>query len=193
MIALVRLSPSDIDEMLSVECPLLVVLSGVQDPGNAGTIFRVADAFDASGCIGAEGTVHVYNDKLVRASAGSILRVPHCWGMNLVILSDRLRSKNIDIVGTAGDARIAIEDHDWRRPSAVLFGNEGAGLGSHERELCDTVVRIPPRSACGVPECRCRGRNNPLRGLETAEKLKGLINYRQNRTHNGFPFRRAKT
>ena len=67
MIALVRLAPSDIDEMISVAYPLLVVLCGVQDPGNAGTIFRVADAFDASGCIGAEGTVHVYHDKLVRA------------------------------------------------------------------------------------------------------------------------------
>ena len=143
MIALVRLSPSDIDVMISEECPLLVVLCGVQDPGNAGTIFRVADAFDASGCIGSEGTVHVYNDKLVRASAGSILRVPHCWGTNLTTLFERLRSKNIDIVGTASDARVAIEDHDWRRSAAVLFGSEGAGLGSPQRELCDTVVRIP--------------------------------------------------
>jgi TrmH family RNA methyltransferase len=143
IIALVRLRPSSIEEMLLAKAPLLVVLCGVQDPGNGGTIIRVADAFGASGCVGTEGTVHAYNDKLVRASAGSILRVPHCWDIKLAVLADRLRSENIRIVGTAGEANIAIEDYDWRQPTAVLFGNEGAGLSSNERDLCDTIVGIP--------------------------------------------------
>ncbi len=142
VIALVRLSPSKIEEMLSVESPLLVVLCGVQDPGNAGTILRVADAFGVSGCIGTEGAVHVYNDKLVRASAGSILRVPHCWDLELITLSELLRSHNINIVGTAGDGEITMEEYDWRHPTAILFGNEAAGLAPPERALCDVIVRI---------------------------------------------------
>ena len=71
---------------------LLIVLCGLADPGNAGTILRLAEAFGATGCIATPGTTGQYNAKLVRASAGSLFRLPHIWDIELVLLAGKVRS-----------------------------------------------------------------------------------------------------
>jgi len=77
LIALVRMTSISLGDVVenAAKGPL-VVLAGLQDPGNAGTIVRVAESFGASGCIGLTGTVGLYNSKVVRASAGSVFRLP---------------------------------------------------------------------------------------------------------------------
>lgn len=123
----------------------IVVLARLQDPGNAGTIIRVAESFGASGCIGLAETVALYNPKVVRASAGSIFRLPCAWEIELEQLSAILKQSGVSIVGTAPRAKDGITSWDWRRPTAVLLGNEGSGLRDDELQCCDTLLRIPLR------------------------------------------------
>lgn len=142
VIALVRLPRFDPADILAA-AGLALVLCGLQDPGNVGTILRLGDAFGAAGCIGVGGTASFHNDKVVRASAGGLFRLPHARVSDAVALRDLLGGAGIRVVGTARDGSAKVDQYDWSRPTAVLFGNEGAGLGDAERALSDTLVSIP--------------------------------------------------
>ncbi len=169
VIALVSPPIFSLESMLGDAHLLLIVLCGLQDPGNVGNILRIAEAFQASGCIATEGTASQYNDKVVRASAGSLFRLPHVWGVGFGTVIDEIKSRGVRIVGTAMRSDRTVEDEDWRRPSAILLGNEGAGLSFEERNACDSIVRIPhagavdslnAATAAGIvlyEAARCRG------------------------------------
>ena len=130
-------------DVLAVSPELVVVLGRLQDPGNVGTILRVAESFGATGCIALRGTISFYNSKAARASAGSVFRLPHVGGIREDEVLRALRLKNVAIVGTSPAASTSIEQWDWRKPAAVLIGNEGSGLSKEELGYCDTVLRIP--------------------------------------------------
>jgi RNA methyltransferase, TrmH family len=120
--------------------PLVVIAAGLQDPGNLGTLVRSAEAFGATGMILLPGTVSLWNAKTLRASSGSAFRLP------VVALS-------------AGDAFAALREHgirlfaavardgdsqaDLRGPSALLVGNEGAGLPDEWIAQADARITIP--------------------------------------------------
>src|SRR5262249_39492663 len=88
ILALVEVKPADLKRVAAnARNGPIVVLARLQDPGNAGTIVRVAESFGASGCIALTGTVALYNSKVVRASAGSIFRLPCVWNVELEELS----------------------------------------------------------------------------------------------------------
>ena len=142
VIATVRPHEFTTGDVLSGSPALVVVLARLQDPGNAGTILRVAESFGATGCIALRGTVGFYNSKAVRASAGSVFRIPHV-SMTAADMARALKSRGIAIVGTSPTAEATIENRDWQQPAGVLIGNEGSGLNSEELELCDTVLRVP--------------------------------------------------
>jgi len=143
VIALVRPRQYRLADVASSPNPLIVVLARLQDPGNVGTILRVAESFGASGCLATSGTASVLNPKTIRASAGSVFRLPHVWDMDTKQVTYALKATNIRIVGTAPSARRAIDRWDWREPTAVLIGNEGSGLSDEEIQLCDDLLRIP--------------------------------------------------
>ncbi len=146
LIALVRMRAASLTSIASNSGggPIMV-LSRLQDPGNAGTIIRVAESFGASGCIGLTGTVALYNSKVVRASAGSMFRLPCAWDIELEELAALFRKSGIPIVGTSPRAEDVITAWDWRLPAAVLVGNEGSGLDDEELRYCDKILRIPLR------------------------------------------------
>ena len=147
VIALVRPSTFSLESILDEANLLLLVLCGLQDPGNVGNIIRIAEAFRASGCIATEGTASRYNDKVVRASAGSLFRLPHVWDVDFEATIDHIKSRGVRIVGTAMGSDNTVESEDWRGPTAILLGNEGSGLSREETDACDTLVRIPHAGA----------------------------------------------
>jgi TrmH family RNA methyltransferase len=120
-----------------------VILAGLQDPGNVGTILRVAESFGASGCLALSGTVAIHNPKVSRASAGSVFRLPHVWNLELSELVVTLKARNVPLIGTSPHAMDSITSWDWSRPTAVLIGNEGAGLSREQTEACTTMLRVP--------------------------------------------------
>lgn len=107
---------------------LVVVLAGVQDPGNAGTILRTAEAFGATGALLLHGTVHPENPKFLRASAGSAFRLPHRHGMKHGQALEALRRHGAHLYAAVPRARRTLDDVDFTGPLALAIGSEGGGV-----------------------------------------------------------------
>jgi TrmH family RNA methyltransferase len=124
--------------------PLVVVLDGIQDPGNAGAILRAAEAFGATGVLFLKGAVSPYNPKAMRASAGSVFRVPLALGLDAAEAREALRAHGLDVYAAMPAAPTSIDGADFARPCAFLIGSEGRGLGDRLRAGA-AEVRIPVR------------------------------------------------
>jgi TrmH family RNA methyltransferase len=144
------------DDLLRGGVPLIVVLVGVQDPGNVGTALRSAEAFGATGAIATRGTAHPWSPKAVRASAGSALRLPLLNGMAAPVVLAQLRVAGLKVFaahsGQLGDRSsntevLFPEKADLRGPAAILVGNEGAGLPPEVERAADALLRIPMAGA----------------------------------------------
>jgi TrmH family RNA methyltransferase len=147
IIATVRPRQYTLGDVFASSPQLLIVLGRLQDPGNVGTILRIGESFGATGCIALRGTVSFHNSKVVRASTGSIFRLPHVGPETLDETVRALRLRNIHLIGTSPTGSQTIDEWDWRPPAAIFIGNEGQGLNSEELEQCDTVLRIPHRAS----------------------------------------------
>jgi len=133
--------------------PLIVVLAGVQDPGNVGTILRTAAAFGATGAVtsatGQSGTASPFSPKALRASAGAALHLPLVAGAALGILLTQFKLNAISTIATcvhennSGDPPSAPWELDWCQPIALLVGNEGAGLPEDVVHSADARIQIP--------------------------------------------------
>ena len=124
-----------------------VVLDGVQDPGNVGTILRTADAFGADGMLLVNGCADLYNPKTVRATMGAVFRCP-VWRCDCEAAAALLRRSGIPLYGAAlrsdtVDARSVSYD-----PAAIAIGSEGRGLSVALLALCDKTIRIPMNQRC---------------------------------------------
>lgn len=111
--------------------PLLLVLDGIQDPGNAGTMIRTADAAGCSGVICLENTVDIFADKTVRAAMGSLFYLPIATGIQTAELLEFLQQHYIRLFVTALDS--TAQPHfsvDYTGPAAMVFGNEGNGVSA---------------------------------------------------------------
>ena len=129
---------------------LVAVLAEVQDPGNAGTIIRAADAAGADAVVLTEGTVDVHNPKCVRATVGSLFHLPVVAGASLSRVIDDLRARDVWVLAAAGEGGTSLDDllehpgpPGLAGPVAWVFGNEGSGLPRPSHEWADDVVRIP--------------------------------------------------
>jgi RNA methyltransferase, TrmH family len=145
--ALLRPPVSTFDDLLRGAAPLVLVLIGVQDPGNVGTAIRSAEAFSATGVIATRGTAHPLAPKALRASAGSALRLPLLCGLNPPVAMAQLRIAGVNLCaassGTAPDkSATSLSQVDFRAPLALLIGNEGAGLCPDVEASADIRVRI---------------------------------------------------
>ena len=130
--------------MGSADTPALILVAvGLQDPGNLGTLVRSAEAFGATGVLVTAGTVSSWNAKVLRASAGSLFRVPVvAVGLEGVV---GLKELGVRVLG-------AVAEHGHAVPAsmaglagacAVMIGNEGAGLGAEWLEGADGLVTVP--------------------------------------------------
>jgi TrmH family RNA methyltransferase len=178
--ALVKPRAASFDDLLRVSegvcSPLLVVLAGVQDPGNVGTILRTASAFGATGAVtaasGQSGTASPFSPKALRASAGAALHLPILAGMSLPILLTQLHVANVRTLAAVVGVRFSASpsdpesnretaaahgnpapppllapwEVDWCEPVALLVGNEGAGLPEEVERSADARIRIPMAS-----------------------------------------------
>ncbi len=138
--ALVRPRSWTIAELFAPAPALVVVLAGVQDPGNAGTILRTAEAFGATGALLLEGTVHPENPKFLRASAGSAFRLPHHHGLKYGQALETLRRHGAHLYAAAPRARRTLNDVDFTRPLALAIGAEASGVPEPIRAAAEAVA-----------------------------------------------------
>jgi len=125
--------------------PLMVVLDGVEDPRNLGAILRTSECAGVDGVFVPERRAAGLTDVVAKAAAGAMEHVPVSRATNLSRLIEKLKERNVWVVGAAADAQMNYTEWDWTRPSAVVLGGEGAGLHRLVRENCDVLVRIPVR------------------------------------------------
>ncbi len=121
---------------------LVVVLDGLQDPGNAGAILRAAEAFGATGVLALKGTVNLYNPKTIRASAGSVFRVPMVWGAEESLALASLRQQGLDLYAASPAGKHLLGEADLTRSCAFIIGNEGSGVRATLRAAA-RELRIP--------------------------------------------------
>lgn len=124
-----------------------LVLDGVQDPGNVGTVWRTADAFGADGLILLGGCADPFSPKVVRSTMGAVFRLP-VWQADAGTLRQRCAAAGLPLYATAlredtEDARKA----DLRRCAAVI-GSEGRGVSDQILSLCEMTLKIPMRERC---------------------------------------------
>jgi TrmH family RNA methyltransferase len=136
LIALVK-PPAWTEDQLTGGSALVVVLDGIQDPGNAGAILRAAEAFGATGAVFLKGTVNPYNPKCIRASAGSIFRLPvvsrPAWGGPF---------EQLPCYAAMPRATALVSEIDFRKACAIVIGSEGKGV-SEVLAARATGFRIP--------------------------------------------------
>jgi TrmH family RNA methyltransferase len=121
---------------------LVVVLAGIQDPGNLGTIIRSAEAFGADGVVCLPGTVNTWNPKAVRASAGSVFRVP-VLNVGDGEALEQLREAGVRVLGTTVQGAQPADLVDLAAPVALLIGNEGNGVPADLAVKADGAITIP--------------------------------------------------
>ena len=143
--ALLRAPRFAFEDLLRGGDPLVVVLAGVQDPGNVGTILRSAEALGATGAIALRGTAHPHSPKALRASAGSVLRLPVISELAAPVALAQLRVSGLKIVAASSAKNPAARDpgsFNFRQPVALFIGNEGAGLPPEIERSADALIRI---------------------------------------------------
>jgi len=143
--ALVRVKNFSMDELFLPAPALLLVTAGIQDPGNLGTIVRSSEAFGATGLLLGEGTVSPWNWKAVRASAGSMFRLPSLK-LELAKASSEIKSRGVRLLATSSHKGTSISDTDLRGPVALVVGGEGAGVPKQLLVQADGVVMVPQSS-----------------------------------------------
>jgi RNA methyltransferase, TrmH family len=119
------------------------VLVEVRDPGNAGTILRSADASGADAVVFTRSSVDVYNQKTVRATAGSLFHVPVVREVDAAKAATELRASGFAVLAAAAEGDDSLYDVNLSRPTAVLFGNESKGLPDEAVAMADRSVRVP--------------------------------------------------
>jgi TrmH family RNA methyltransferase len=122
---------------------LVVVLDGLQDPGNAGAIVRAAEAFGATGAIFLKGTVSPYNPKTLRASAGSLFRLPHLHGVDAELARAALRQNGIELFAGVPASRNgavrSVASVDLTGKCGLIVGNEARGVDAELRAAAQEV------------------------------------------------------
>jgi TrmH family RNA methyltransferase len=149
--ALVRLKEFSLADVLErLQVGPIIVLSGLQDPGNLGTILRSAEAFGSAGVVLGEGTVSPFNSKVIRASAGSIFRLPVVIGKaigkaagGLEEISARLRAQSVRLIATSSHKGTPIDQAKLTGPAAIFVGSEGSGLPRAVLAQADELIAIP--------------------------------------------------
>ena len=141
--ALVRCPVFSADDVMAKSpAGLVLAISGVQDPGNLGTILRSAEAFGAAGVLLGEGTVSAFNSKVVRASAGSVFRLPMAK-VKLTEMVEEMRSRGLRLAATSSHKGTPLPDSRLTAPLCVFIGSEGTGLPRDLLAKMDETLAIP--------------------------------------------------
>ncbi len=126
---------------------LVAVLDAVNDPGNAGTVIRTADAAGADAVLLTEGSTDPYGGKCVRASAGSLWHLPVITGLPVLVAIEMLRARGVGVLATTGsgedDLDLLADSGALVAPTAWLFGTEAHGLAPEVLAAADRRVRVP--------------------------------------------------
>lgn len=133
----------ELEELLRQQDPLLVVLEGLQDPGNLGTIFRTGEGAGITGVIMDGQTVDLFNPKTIRATMGSIYRVPFAYTADIRELIGEMHKSGIRTYAAHLKGNKCYSEYSFQGAAAFLIGNEGNGLSAETAEAAKNYLKIP--------------------------------------------------
>jgi len=143
LIAVAKLKRWTLGEVFSGVAPLVVVADRVQDPGNLGTMLRTSLAFGATGMLITKGSVDAFNPKVVRSAAGSLFALPFVENISIEDAVAECRGSGLKVLALSADGDMELSEVDFRKPSALLLGNEANGLDESVENSADHMVSIP--------------------------------------------------
>nr|WP_235950385.1 RNA methyltransferase [Phycicoccus flavus] len=143
VLAVVHAAAPSLADVLAGRPRLLVLLSSVRDPGNAGTVVRGADAAGADAVLVTDGSVDVHAPKVVRSTAGSLFHLPVVTGLDLGQTLEDLAGAGVATYAADGTGRTSLTAARLGVPHCWVMGNEAWGLPADVRARCDDVVAVP--------------------------------------------------
>jgi TrmH family RNA methyltransferase len=143
LIAVCRILDPRLDAVLAEKPALIAVAVDLSEPGNAGTLIRIAHAMGADAVVFAGQSVDPYNGKCLRSSAGSIFALPVITEPDTAGLLSQLRSAGLQLMATTLDGDTSLDDAMLAVPTAWVFGPESQGLSEAVAALADQRVLIP--------------------------------------------------
>lgn len=143
VLAVVHQKESRFSELVSRKATLIVALDGVADPGNLGSIIRSCDWFGVDGILLGKGCVELYNEKVVRSTAGSLFHLPIVEDLDLGNTLRQTATAGYSVVSFSGDGSVSYLAGRLRLPAVLVFGSEPHGISLEVRGLSDSVLKIP--------------------------------------------------
>lgn len=122
---------------------LYLILEDIQDPGNLGTMLRAGEGAGISGLIMSRNTVDIFNPKTIRATMGSIYRIPFCYVEDLSESINAMKKQNIDVYAAHLQGKAAYDQFEYKQSVAFMIGNEGNGLKDETAKLATAYLKIP--------------------------------------------------
>ena len=132
-----------LEDLLDKPNPLFVILENLQDPGNLGTIVRTGEGAGITGVIMSSQTVDIYNPKTIRATMGSVYRVPFLYVDDLGEVIQKLYKKGVHTYAAHLQGGNYYDAFPFREPTAFLIGNEGNGLSKKLADMAESYLKIP--------------------------------------------------
>lgn len=142
VVAVMRKSITKATDILNAHRSLVMVIDGIQDPGNLGTIIRSADAVGASAVVIGKGTVDLYNAKTIRSTMGSMfhIMIAEC---DLNTILPQAKQHGVQIISTRIEQAISCYDADFTKDTWIIVGNEGQGVSANVAVQAQLYVHIP--------------------------------------------------
>jgi TrmH family RNA methyltransferase len=122
---------------------LVLVVEGVQNPGNLGGLLRTAEAAGATGALLTAGSADPFSWKALRGSMGSAFRLPHRAGLPISEALEALEARGVRVFATAKDGERRYDEADLRGPVALVVGSEGRGVSPEVRKRASARLRVP--------------------------------------------------
>ena len=132
-----------LDDLAGKKHPFLMILENLQDPGNLGTILRTAEGAGVDGVILSRTSVDIYNPKTIRATMGSIYRMPFLYVDQLEEILPELKRRGIQTYAAHLQGKNCYDEENYKEGTAFLIGNEGNGLTEGLSNCADVWIRIP--------------------------------------------------
>ena len=144
VLCVVKQAQPTLEEILDAKRPAhLLLLDGIQDPGNLGTMLRTGEGAGVTGVIASKDTVDLYNPKTIRSTMGSIYRIPYLAVEDFAATLETLRVRGVNLVAADLEGSVPYDEADYTGPTGFLIGNEGNGIRETSRALATSRIRIP--------------------------------------------------
>ena len=144
ILAVVKKRNFSIDQLLNKsKNNFILIIDGISDPGNLGTVIRTAHASNVDCVILNKGTVDIFNPKVLRSTAGSVFHIPFFYTDDIVFIIQKNKNKGVDIIASHVNGTEYPYNLDMKKPLAIVLGNEAVGVNNQVIKLADKLVKIP--------------------------------------------------